>query len=220
MRCWVAFSGIFFWYIISPLLIFPCHMAGGPTYDENQQAMAFQSGEERALEYFFEKFHGPLTLYAFQWVKDRQVAEEMVSEAFVKTWQKHHKLGSYVGIRAYLYTIVRRDSARAAARMQRERTATVSPALISPDNPFQYLVRAETCRLVHAALDKLSSGNRQVITLHYLEGKSMAQIARQLNLRPKTVRTRKARGIRALLKFLQPVSIGFLYFFERILFLV
>lgn len=190
-------------------------MAGDPTYDENQQAIAFQQGEEKALEYFFNKFHSALTLYAFQWVKDHQCAEGIVSEAFVKTWQKHHKLAATVAIRAYLYTIVRRDSVRAAARMQRERTASISSELISPDTPFQHLVRTETYRLVHAALGKLSPGNRQVIAMHYLEGKSMTQIARQLNLSLQSVHTHKTRGIKALFKIFHPVFIGLAYFFEK-----
>lgn len=193
-------------------------MVGNPTHHEDKQAMAFQTGDEKALEYFFVKFHSALTLYAFQWVKDRQVAEEIVSEAFVKTWQKHHKLSSYAGIRGYLYTIVRHDSCREAARIQKKRTDPTSEEIVSADSPFQHLVRAETYRLVHAALNQLSPGNRQVIAMHYLEGKSTAQIARQLNLSPQTVQTHKTRGIKALLKILQPTCVGFVYFFEKFLY--
>ena len=185
--------------------------------EDEKQATAFQQGEEKALEYFFTRLYPTLTLYAFQWVKDRPSVEEIVSEAFVKTWQKHRRLNSFAGIRAYLYTVVRRDSSRAAARLHKERKlfTNTTPELLSTNTPFEYLLRAETYRLVHAALGKLSPGNRQVIAMHYLEGKTTAQIARQLNLHPQTVQTHKTRGIKALLKILQPTWIAIAYFFEK-----
>lgn len=166
----------------------------------NDYAIAFSQGNEQALAWFFGALHPALTLYANQWVKDLPTAQEIASEAFVKTWQKHDKFNSYEGIKAYLYTIVRRDSHKTAKKLSNLH-AFISDTADS-DTPFSFLVRAETHRLLYSALQKLSPGNKRVITMYYLEGKTTGEIARELNLHPHTVQTQKLRGIRALQKIL------------------
>lgn len=175
-------------------------------------AAAFRKGDEQALAFYFRELHPALTLYANQWVKDFRLAREITSEAFVKTWQKHHKFNSCEGIRAYLYTIVRRDSCKTS----KKRSGVSLPNdPIDNNTPFSFLVRAETCRLLYAALQKLSPGNKRVITMYYFDGKTTGEIARELDLHPHTVQTQKQRGLKALQKMLHltvlnvlPVLIG------------
>ncbi|MBX2920904.1 MAG: sigma-70 family RNA polymerase sigma factor [Chitinophagaceae bacterium] len=184
------------------------------TYHEENYAIAFSQGDEQALAHYFRELHPALSLYANQWVKDFQLAREIASEAFVKTWQKHYKLNSDEGIRAYLYTVVRRDSYKTAKRLSCIDTSITDTA--DNDTPFSFLVRAETYRLLYSALQKLSPGNKRVITMYYFEGKTTGEIARELNLHPRTVQTQKMRGIKALQKILGQAVFGVLYALEKI----
>lgn len=178
-------------------------------YQADDYAIAFSKGDEQALAYYFKKLHPALALYANQWVKDFPLAQEIASEAFVKTWQKNYKFNSSEGIKAYLYTIVRRDSYKASKKLSRSETFTND--VVDIDTPFNFLVRAETYRLLYAALQKLSPGNKRVITMYYLEGKNTGEIARELNLHPHTVQTQKLRGIKALQKILRLAVFVVLY---------
>ena len=132
----------------------------------------------------------------------------------------HWKLDSYGAIRAYLYKIVHRDSLyyisrekkRAAIHQQSE------PAQTTSDTPFDHVVRSELYRLIHTALKDLSPANRQVIVMHYLEGKTTGQIARELKLHRSTVNTQKTRGLEVLRKkLLRPMLILF-YLIVKIFF--
>jgi len=185
-------------------------------YHQDDDAIAFIRGDEQALAHYFSELHPALTLYANQWVKNFPLAQEIASEAFVKTWRKHYKFNSYESIKAYLYTIVRRDSYKAA----RKPYLPDSPVNDTTDNntPFSFLVRAETCRLLYAALQKLSPGNKRVVAMYYLEGKTTGEIARELNLHPHTVQTQKLRGIKALQKILRPAILGVLHPLVKIFF--
>ncbi len=184
-------------------------------HNAHDHARRFQEGDEAALAFFYREFHPALTLFAYQWVKSLQIGQEIASEAFVKTWKMHRKLDSYTGIRAYLYTIVRRDCQH-SLRQERKRAKTDQMAVARkdcPDTPFQHLLRAETYRMVHAAIKTLSPGNRRVITMHFLEGKTTGQIARELDLHPHTVQTQKTRGLKALRKIIQhPLLLSFYHF--------
>jgi RNA polymerase sigma factor (sigma-70 family) len=198
-------------------------MAGNGNFHEQQWALAFQEGDEAALAFFYGQFHPALTIFACRWVKDTQTAQEIASEAFVKTWKMNRKLNSYAGIRAYLYKVVQRAAFRVQLRQQQQ------PELLNicytdpenPDNPFEHLVRAETYRMVHNALKSLSPGNHRVISMHFLEGKTTGEIARELNLHPHTVQTQKARGLKALRKIMQeplfiPVYLIVKFFFPHL----
>jgi RNA polymerase sigma-70 factor, ECF subfamily len=57
---------------------------------------------------------------------------------------------------------------------------------------------ARTARRVHAALDRLPPGQREVVRMHKLGGLSMAQIAGSLGVRPGALRVRAHRAYKAL----------------------
>lgn len=186
----------------------------------DEYAHAFQQGDEQALAYFYHEFHSALALYANRWVQDRSIAEEIASEALVKTWKMHWKLDSYGAIRAYLYKIVQRDSL-AYIRKEKKRTAMhqqSQPSQSISDTPFDHVVRSEVYRIIHTALKDLSPANRKVIVMHYLEGKTTGQIARELKLHRSTVNTQKTKGLEVLRKrLLRPMLILF-YLIVKIFF--
>lgn len=194
--------------------------AGNHSITRDEYAHAFQQGDEQALTFFYHEFHPVLSLHAYRLVEDRSIAEEIASEALVKTWKMHWKLDSYGAIRAYLYKIVQRDSL-AYIRKEKKRTAMhqqSQPSQIVSDTPFDQLVRSEVYRTIHTALKDLSPANRKVIIMHYLEGKTTGQIARELKLHRSTVNTQKTKGLAALRKsLLRPMSILF-YLIVKIFF--
>jgi len=193
--------------------------AGNHSITRDEYAHAFQQGDEQALAFFYHEFHPVLSLHAYRLVEDRSIAEEIAAEALVKTWKMHWKLDSYGAIRAYLYKIVHRDSL-AYIRKEKKRTAmhqqSQPPQTVS-DTPFDHVVRSEVYRIIHTALKDLSPANRKVIIMHYLEGKTTGQIARELNVHPSTVKTQKNRGLQALRKQLLRPILLVVYFLVKFL---
>jgi RNA polymerase sigma-70 factor (ECF subfamily) len=170
--------------------------------NSEQMAILFQQGDEAALAFFFQQFHSALALYASRWVQNRSIAEEIASEAFGRTWKMHWKLNNYYKIRAYLYKVVQRislrtiDQERRRAKLHEKAQASAT----TNETPFDYLVRNETYRLIHASLKDLPAGSRRVLIMHYLEGKTTGEIATELHLSPSTIKTQKAQGLEALRK--------------------
>ncbi|HTD93126.1 MAG TPA: sigma-70 family RNA polymerase sigma factor, partial [Chitinophagaceae bacterium] len=78
------------------------------------------------------------------------------------------------------------------------------------EDGYKKLVSAELTRLLHAALKEISPGSGRILKLHYLEGKTLTEIAGELHISTSTVKTQKQRGLKALhKKLLRP----FLFFF-------
>ncbi len=186
-----------------------------------EAALAFQQGDEKALAFFYREFHPALSLYANRSLQNRLLAEEIASGAFIKVWKMHCKLDSYEAIRAYLYTIVRHDCER-TLKQEYKRAKLHKEAEFSTvinDTPHDNLVRIEVYRIIHSALKNLSPGSRRVLTMHYIDGKTTGQIARELQLSPSTIKTQKTKGLEALRKtILRPVSLGGLLIIKIFLF--
>lgn len=184
-----------------------------PHHTNHEYALLFQQGDEQALAFFYREFHAALALYAFRWVENIAIAEEIASDAFIKTWKMHWKLDNYYAIRSYLYKTVLRDSQR--VRRQELKRATLSKDSIlsndlNGDTPIDHLLRIETYRIIHRALEELSPGTRRVLTMHFIEGKTTREIATELKLSPSTIKTQKAKGLESLRKkLLRPSMILF-----------
>jgi len=194
--------------------------AGYHKWTREEYAAAFQQGDEQALAFFYREFHPALALYAHHWVQNRSIAEEIASDALVKTWRMHHKLDSYGAIRAYLYKIVQRASLDSLQREQKRAALhrRSEPTENNGDTPFDHLVRSEVYRIIHTALKDLTPANRKVIIMHYLEGKTTGQIARELKLHRSTINTQKTKGLETLRKkLLRPILLLF-YFIVKFLF--
>lgn len=182
-------------------------MLANSNYTDQEHANRFQEGDENSLSFFYQEFYPALVYYSFQIVQSRPVAEEIASEAFVKTWRMHYKLDSYVGIKAYLYKIVHRDSIEAISKEQKRARyyKNIQPA-VNTDSPFDNMVRSEVYHIIHTALKDLPPASRRVVIMHYLEGKSTGQIARELKLHTSTIKTQKMQGLKALRKiFVRPL---------------
>lgn len=187
-----------------------------PDIEYPRQALLFQEGDEKALAFFFQELFPALTFFSFHYVKDQLLAEDIASVAFVKAWKMHHKLNDFSAIRSYLYKIVYRDSIRKLQQEQKRNSvhAQLSIPAIQWDTPFESLLKAELYRQIQKALKELSPAARQVIIMHFLEGKSTGQIARELELHPSTIKTQKARALKILRKgLLRPLLLWLIPFF-------
>ena len=174
-----------------------------PNHTNHEYAILFQQGDEQALSFFYQEFHAALSLYAFRWVENRAIAEEIASDAFIKTWKMHWKLDNYYAIRAYLYKTVLRDSQRARRQEQKKAALSRDTLLcsdVNADTPIDQLLRAETYRIIHKALEELSPGARRVLTMHFIEGETTSELATELKLSTSTIKTQKAKGLESLRK--------------------
>ena len=189
---------------------------------KEQNAISFSEGRESALAFFYSEFYPALSFYACKIVQNRSLAEDIASEAFIKTWRLHYKLNSYAGIKAYLYKVVHRDSIQAIKVAHKRRDFNdATPTTIFTESPFDIMVKTEVYRKLYAALKHLSPAIQRVMIMHYFQGKSTGQISRELKLHRSTIKTQKLRGLKELKKtFTNPLIWMFYFcviFFSRLL---
>ncbi|MGW0420963.1 sigma-70 family RNA polymerase sigma factor [Streptomyces sp. NPDC003015] len=159
---------------------------------------------EQGVRAAYQHYGGELLGFAFNALDDRQLAEEVVQETFLRAWRSAPSYDERrSGLRTWLYAIARnvvadarrRRSARPPlAGQESARDESQDPQSECGDPFDKLLMRIE----LDAALQRLSPDQRQVVTDVYLLGRSCADLAVELGIPAATVRSRLYYGVRAL----------------------
>ena len=166
--------------------------------------------DEAALAVLYDRYAGLVLTVALRVVGDREIAEEVMQDTFLRCWtgietyqaSRGHVAGWLMGI-ARNRAIDQLRSKQHRTRL-RERTALPGPDdAFQPSNPDE-TEAIVTRQAVMAALAGLSRAQRQVIELAYYGGLSQAEIAREIGEPLGTVKSRTRSGLDHLRSMLRP----------------
>jgi RNA polymerase sigma-70 factor (ECF subfamily) len=122
---------------------------------------------------------------ARSFVRDRDVAEDIAQDAFVRAFVSIHDLKSTGSFTSYLTRIIVRLC------IDRSRKSSADEVVLDLEPPAWDLDKApEEVWYVHSILEKLSCKLREVIVLRDVEGMDYASIAEALTIPIGTVRSR------------------------------
>ena len=173
------------------------------------------SAAEELVVRLFHQEGRSLVRLARLFVDDRDAAEDLVQEAFLRLARSAHRISDIDRAPAYLRSIVlnlARDHNRRGLVSLRHHSTSVratsirstsigrgedadsAPAPSTPD----LLVRSEDHRMVIDAVRSLPVRQRDCITLRYFEELGIDAIATTLGLSPNSVKTHLQRGLAGL----------------------
>lgn len=138
-----------------------------------------------------------LRRYAFAMLRDREAADDLVQDCLERALARRNHWRGDGPVRAWLFRILlnrfRDDRRRASARAYLvPLDATVEP-MRSGDQEDHLALRE-----VHAAIDRLPDDQRAALLLVALEGMSLAEAARALDIPEGTLTSRLGRARTAL----------------------
>jgi len=159
---------------------------------EQRLVARFQAGEPEALGALFELHVDRVFAYARHLLGNREDAEEITSEAFLRSFER---IGSYRGecpFRGWLFGITRN---LCLDRQRQPRLLLLDPEAMTPDDDGGVDIRQlETAIVVRQALADLSTEHRLVLLLCDVEEWDAREAALTLN---KTVAATKSLLYRA-----------------------
>lgn len=176
-------------------------------YTRETYVALFIQGKEEGFDFMFREYYPALCFFAQRLTNDTPVAEDIVSYAFVKTWKRHYLFTTENSIRSYLYTVVRNDCYKHLEKWRRNNRLIQDLFAREQGNAetdcLHQLVYTEFLRSVYQAFEQLSPQCRRVFDLLYIDGKTVKEIAIELNVSESTVKTQKARGLAIIKKSIQ-----------------
>ncbi|MFW5866488.1 MAG: RNA polymerase sigma factor [Armatimonadota bacterium] len=174
-----------------------------------QTVEAAQAGDERAYEALFRAHRDSIFSIAMHYLRDRDVAEDVTQDAFVRAWDQLPKLrepAAFGGwLRAMTINMVR-DHFR--SKRDEEPLDDRHPPASEEDGPDSSIEQDEQQDAVREAILGLPDHQRVIVSMHYLEGRSVQEIMDLMGLPKGTVVSRLSRGRENLRRRLAPYIDG------------
>jgi RNA polymerase sigma-70 factor (ECF subfamily) len=172
-------------------------------FDYDAVLRACAQGEQQALHRLYLQDGRHLLGVALRIVRRRDVAEDVLHDAFVSIWQKAGSYDAGRGApRGWIYSVVRHQALNALRGSEREVPADTEMLDVlqeAESDPVmeQFELQASMGRL-HDCLEHLDSAKRNSIVCAYVDGCSHSEIAARLNAPLGSVKAWLKRGLAAL----------------------
>lgn len=163
--------------------------------------------DQKAFEEIFDLLYERLLNFCIIYVKDKEYAEEIVSNVFLKLWMKRKEL-NIQNPETYLFMAVKNRSLNHIKQYSNYKVSYISEKgfleLVNTHDPGKEMERRELVFKMNQAIETLPLQCRIVFKLVKEEGLRYKQVAEILEISPRTVETQLVRAVRKLDEFLSP----------------
>ncbi|MEV1112595.1 sigma-70 family RNA polymerase sigma factor [Micromonospora sp. NPDC049751] len=158
------------------------------------------SAAEALMRQIFEEHRVPLLRFLTRLVLgQRELAEDLVQETFLRTWRNLDMLATDPQrIAPWLYTVARHVAIDAIRSRQSRPQEINLPDLNRVSSAEDVMDRVVSNHTVQVALKQISPEHRQVLIEMYYKGASIAEAAERLGIPEGTVKSRTYYAVRAL----------------------
>jgi RNA polymerase sigma-70 factor (ECF subfamily) len=168
-----------------------------------------QFNDQAAYEKIFLHFNDGLFRLACSFVKDEQVAEEIVSDTFINLWRNRMRLLEIENLKVYLYVSVKNLSIKYLSRNKLQVDFGLNDIWLqhvagTSRDPEDLMVSKEMLRSIHAAIEDLPPKCKLIFKLVREDGLRYKEIAQILNISVKTIDAQMAIASRRILRSLRP----------------
>ena len=182
---------------------------------------SFQEGDRSAFDQIFNKYKTTVVNLAFRFVRDKEIAEDIAQEVFIKIYEKKVHFGPKAKFSTWLYRVTVNTSLNVLRKRkplllslderienQKGGKKPLIERLTDPHatSPLRSLEEGELKMMVHREIEKLPEKLRLPILLSQFENLPHREIALILGITEKAVEKRiyhaKKRLRKKLLKYL------------------
>lgn len=184
---------------------------GNRGHSESEDAVLatrIAEGDRDALEKVFQQYGGAVKSMALRVLRDEDLAEDAVQDVFVSFWKDPQRFDPHRGtLRTFLLTIAHRRAVD-TVRSRQARTTREEKVLedAPPASVEEEVWSSSLSDSVREAVNALSDGERDAISLAYFGGLTYVEAAKKLGLPEGTVKSRIRTGMRKLSHTLAEVA--------------
>ena len=162
-----------------------------------------KKGDYQAFDLLVIKYQTRLISTAFKYVKDMQIAEDIVQESLIKSYKSLHSFREDSSFYTWVYRITVNTAKnflvskkRRGELLQAEigKEGAIEIEQFSLDSPEALLMRSQLKHLIENCLNQLSEETKTAITLREFDGLSYEEISKIVNCPVGTIRSRIFRG--------------------------
>ncbi|WP_423128759.1 RNA polymerase sigma-70 factor [Gaoshiqia sp. Z1-71] len=175
---------------------------------EQELLKSVYKGNKKGFEILFRTYYKRLCAYAVSFVSQNDLAEDIVTDVFLKLWERRETLDISESVSSYLFRSVKNACINYLNR-EKSRKHTISENEISWLNlkinypvsdkyPLSELIGRELEEKIREEIEKLPEQCREIFYLSRFEELSHKQIAEKLGISENTVKVQIYRALTKL----------------------
>ena len=158
--------------------------------------------DQKAYKELFTSLYSPLLLFAKSMVKSKESAEEIVSDVFIRIWEKRRDLEKIDNLKVYLYVSTRNTALNYLSHQKRNSTNSLDEFHAEFTSiyfdPEQLMITADMLALIRKSIDQLPPKCKIIFKLVKEDGLKYKEVAEILNLSVKTVENQVAIALQKI----------------------
>lgn len=161
---------------------------------------AVNQGDAQAFEALYYRHRDYTLRLAMRYTGERNLALDAVQDSFVYFYKKFPGFTLTAKLTTFLYPVVKHNALTLKKKAKRaqgdtsDETLKSQPTSDAGSDPAQ----AESSDDLHALLHTLPGAQREVLVMRFVDGLSVEEIAKALDIPPGTVKTRTHHAIKKL----------------------
>jgi RNA polymerase sigma factor (sigma-70 family) len=155
----------------------------------------------KAFNDIIHQHYRRLYYLAFRIIKNRQEAEDVVQNVYIKMWSMGNKLDDYKDIEALAVTITKNNCIDLLRKMKHIDTDISEYEVHIPEmspSPHDQMVRSEISAILTRIIDNMPSHYRDIVRLREIEGLSYDEISLQTKTNINSLRVNLSRARRII----------------------
>ena len=161
-----------------------------------------RDGDQHAYAQLYIAYMPYLLRFANSIIKNNELAEEIVSDVFIKVWQNRADMLKVDNLKLYLYVSTKNTALNYLSRHFRKNIISLEEISLntsmSPYNPEQLLITSEAVKKINAEIKKLPPRCRLIFKLVKEDRLRYNEIARLLNISVKTIDNQMAIALKKI----------------------
>lgn len=169
-------------------------------YQNNDSLTLIRQGNEAAFERVFKLYFKNLHAYAYTFIKEDIIAEEIVQNVFFRIWEKRDQLQIDDSLKAYLYRSVHNESLNHIKHLKVKSSFQehYSNHAEASNDASATMIASELEIQIQKAINELPQQCRVIFQLSRFEQLKYQQIADQLNISIKTVENQMGKALKVM----------------------
>lgn len=165
------------------------------------------NGNQKKFRQLMEFTSDELLLFATGFLRNKEIAEEIVSDVYVKIWEKRSELRNIKNLKSYLFICVKNGCLSHLRKIKNEKIISLDEIqdfyYLPVEGPESKLISKETLKQIHDAIEKLPQKCKLAFTLAKINGLKHKEIAEVMNVSEKTVNNHMVTAVKKISKTLK-----------------
>jgi RNA polymerase sigma-70 factor, ECF subfamily len=158
------------------------------------------AGDKLAMRALFARHHLRIYRFVLRFIRDPQLAEELISEVFLDVWRHAGKFEGRSAAATWLLGIARFKALSSLRRRGDAQLDDATAAAIEDtgDDPEVTICKQQQGEILRNCLARISPDHREIVDLVYYQGMTIGEVAEIVGIPEGTVKTRMLHARRQL----------------------